>query len=341
MSIALDIGTQNLRSLRREGGRLVGRKNQAVYLSLQDRPIQRRILDKASIRYATCAGSLLVIGQTAHETAEMLHEPCIPLMCEAHLPQADPVARQVLTSLVDCLLPLSTIPGEVCWTNIPGAIDSETNERRFFTQLIRLRGYEPRFVSAGLAVVLAELGQNGFSGIGCDFGAGNTRVSLARHGVELLTIRLEKGGDWIDAGVAESERCILWDSEGNRYLDSAAITRWKQGTLVSVLKPISEREQRLSLLCEELIRETLSAMRRQFAGQRCVASLREPLPLVVSGGLSRLPGFRELLLDMVRDTDLGVDISEVRRCADPDYTIARGCLILSELEAAPDITAVA
>ena len=194
MSIVLDVGTLHLRSLRREGGRLVGRKNHAVYLSLSDKPAQRRILDKASIRYATCAGSLLVIGQSAIDAADMLEEPSIPLMLDSRLPDDDPIARQVLTSLIDCLLPPAQHAEETCWINVPGTIDERSAELRFFSQLIRLKGYVPRPVQPGLAVILAELGHNGFCGIGCDFGHGGTRATFAYHANERFSIGLKKGG---------------------------------------------------------------------------------------------------------------------------------------------------
>jgi hypothetical protein len=341
MSIALDIGTRHLRSLRREAGRLVGRKNHAVYLQLPDKPGQRRILEKASIRFATCQGSLLVIGQAALETADMLDVPCIPLLKDSHLPQADPVARQVLTSLIDCLLPPSRHTGANCWMSIPGAIDEDSEERRFFTQVIRLKGYVPQIVPPGMAIVLAELGQQGFSGLGCDFGSGSTRISLAHHGQELFSTCTLRGSDWIDARLAESEGCILFDSEGHRYLNTTSITRWKRVNLISVHKPISERERRLSLLCEELIDEVLRAIRGQLAGNRTIRTLHDAQPMVCAGGLAGVPGFRELLFGMIRDAKLPVAISEVRRCSEMDYAVTRGCLILAELADAPPSSQVA
>lgn len=341
MSIALDIGTQHLRSLRREGGRLVGRMNHAVYLSLPDKAPQRRILEKASIRYATCKGSLLVIGQSANDAAEMLDVPCIPLLINSRLPDGDPVARQVLMSLVDCLLPEASRNEEVCWVTIPGPADTDSPERRFFLQIIRLKGYIPRVVQPGLALVLAELGQNGFSGIGCDFGGGYTRTSFAYKAREYFNTSIARGSHWVDASLAEAEKCILWDSAGHQYLNTAEIVRWKRSHLISVFKPITEREQRMALLCEEVISQTLADLESHLASEPIVGTVREPLPLVCSGGLARLPGFVELLHDMVRDSRLSLEISEVRPCSEPDYTVARGCLILAELEGVPAISQVA
>jgi hypothetical protein len=332
MSIALDVGTHHVRSLRREGGRLVGRTNRPIYVSFPDRPAQRRILEKASIRFATCQGGLLLIGQSAVEAAEMLETPCIPLLIENHLPEADPVARQVLTTLIDCLLPRASTAGEFCWMTVPGSGGEDSPEARFFSQLVRLRGYLPRIVHPGMAVVLAELGHCGFSGIGCDFGSGYTRSAFIYQAVERSRACHEKGAAWIDAKLAEAEGCILWDREGNQYLNSEAIARWRNSSLISVLKPITEREQRLALLCEQLIAEALQEIQDQLSRDRVAATLRAPIPIVCSGGLTRLPGFVELVREMLREASLSSSISDVLAAPDPDYTVARGCLILAELD---------
>ena len=109
MSVSLDIGTRALRSLRQQGARLIGRQNMARYVVLPDRPQQRRLLESSSYRYATCEGSLLVIGRAAGELAETLQIPEIPLLRDGELPMDDPLARQVMASLIESLLPVPAV----------------------------------------------------------------------------------------------------------------------------------------------------------------------------------------------------------------------------------------
>jgi len=334
MTIALDIGTRHIRSLRREGGRLFGRMNLAEYIALPDTPGHRRLLERTTGSFGRCENSLLVIGQASAELAETLQLPTIPLMPKGRLPSDDPVARQVLASLVDALIPPARKKGQPCWMTVPGAIseNAESPERIFFSQLVRLKGFEPSIVSCGRSVILAELGANGFTGLGIDFGAGATRASLAYHGDELARSVLNKGGQWIDTRLADSEDCVLFDAQGNRYLDYSAITRWKESKLVSVLNPISEREQRLSLLYEELIGEMLAAFRVDIAKQTSVSRLPQPLPLVCTGGVSQVAGFAGLVEELLHDTMFPIEISEVRCAIEADYTVARGSQIIGELE---------
>ncbi|MCA9026094.1 MAG: hypothetical protein KDA86_12875 [Planctomycetaceae bacterium] len=334
MTIALDLGTRHIRSLRREEGRLFGRTNLAEYIALPDTPGHRRLLERAASSFGRCEDSLLVIGEASVELAETLQLPTIPLMPKGRLPVDDPLARQVLASLVDAVMPAARSKGQPCWMTIPGAIfeESESPERIFFSQLVRLKGFEPLVVSSGRSVILAELGANGFTGLGFDFGAGATRASLAYHGEEIACSVLNKGGHWIDMRLADSEDSVLYDSQGNRYLDFSAITRWKESKLVSVLNPLSEREQRLSLLYEELIGEMLAQLRADVVKQTSIAQLPQPLPLVCSGGVSRVSGFAGLVEEMLRDTMFPLEISHVRCATEADYTVARGSLILAELE---------
>ncbi len=334
MTIALDIGTRHFRSLRRQGARLIGRRNLAEYVALPDTPGHRRLLERTSSNFARCEDSLLVVGQAALELAETLQMPSVPLLASGRMPQDDPLARQVIASLIDCLIPRSEGTEEPCWMTVPGDIhDVETlSDRKFFSQLVRLKGFEPRIVPSGRSVILAELGDEGFTGLGLDIGAGASRASLAHRGQELVRTHLARGGRWIDKKLAESEDSLLWDAQGNRYLDLTGVTRWKESRLVSVLNPISEREQRLALLYEELIGDVLAQFRVEVVRQTSVRSLPQPMPLVCTGGATQVAGFTGLMEEILQDTMFPIEISDVRTAHVTDYTVARGTLILAELE---------
>jgi hypothetical protein len=73
-----------------------------------------------------------------------------------------------------------------------------------------------------------------------------------------------------------------------------------------------------------------------FAPEIKRLGLIDPLPLVVAGGTARIPGFRDLLLDVLPSVSLPVSIGDVRLVAASDFTIARGGLIRAELEAGED-----
>ncbi len=332
MSISLDIGTRAIRSLRRQGSRLVGRQNIAAYVVLPDRPQQRRLLESLSYRYAICEGSLLVIGRAAGELAETLQIPEVPLLRDGVLPLDDSLARQVVASLIDSLLPPSSSPAEICCIAPPCRLEDK-GQCDFFAQLVRLNGYTPSFLDAGTAVVLSELGADKFTGLGISFGAGSTRATLSHRGVPHLLFTIPHGGNWIDARLAESEDSILWDSEGNRYLNQQAISSWKESNVVSVTHPISSREQRVALLYEELIQELLEALREHLSADEYARTLIQPVPMVCTGGVTRIRGFHELLERSLTQFSLPLKVSDIRYANDSGYTVARGCLIRAEVDA--------
>ncbi len=334
MTIALDIGTRHIRSLRCEGGRLLGRTDLAEYIALPDTPGHRRLLERTASSFGRCQDSLLVVGRASVELAETLQLPTVPLLPNGRLPSKDPIARQVLAALIDALIPTAIETDQTCWMTVPAVVAAERDspERTYFSQLVRLKGFEPCIVSAGRAVILAELGANGFTGLGFDFGAGAVRASLAHHGRELAHSLIKRGGHWIDTRLADSEHSFIFDAQGNKYLDCSGITRWKESHLVSVLNPISVREQKLALLYEELIGEILATFLTDIVQQTSIAQMRQPLPLVCTGGVSQVAGFVPLVEELLRDTMFPLRISGVRCATEADYTVARGCLIVGELE---------
>ncbi len=61
MSIALDIGTSRLRSIRREGVELIGRSMPAAFSLVDDDPTSRALLAKAELPFAAGEGQLALV----------------------------------------------------------------------------------------------------------------------------------------------------------------------------------------------------------------------------------------------------------------------------------------
>ncbi|VAX38147.1 hypothetical protein MNBD_PLANCTO02-2328, partial [hydrothermal vent metagenome] len=258
MSIALDFGQYQIRSLRRKENRLVSRHVRSVYTALPDSLERRNTLEKVHVPYAVSERELLIIGDAADEYSQMFQVPCIPLLPGGKVPSDDPPARQILGAIVDSLLPEPTEENETCGLTIPGdslsqqtgMIDPTTG---FLRRLIQLRGYKPVILSAGMALALAELVSHSFTGIGMSIGAGSCDVSLTHHGFEIARCVVPRGGNWIDEQIAHQWKNYSWDVTGNQYLDTDNVSRWKQGFEGSLLEPKNVREQLLSDLYTELL----------------------------------------------------------------------------------------
>ncbi|MBW3543552.1 MAG: hypothetical protein KY476_25145, partial [Planctomycetes bacterium] len=290
------------------------------------------LFDQLRIPYATCEGELLLLGEAAGEYGRVFQTLPLAVLPEGRLPENDPPARQIAASMVEAVFPLPREPHELCCLTVPGDGSFESAEVQFFTRLVRLQGFTPLVLPAGLAVVLAELGRDGFTGIGISLGAASCRISIAHRGLELASASVLRGGDWIDAEVARGEGLYVWDPRGTKHLDTSSAAAWKETCGESLIAPTSDRGRRLADAYRQLLHDALTELSLACRRRPLVAELPQPLPVAVAGGAALATGFGELLTEAFAAVDLPFD-TQPPRIAAGEYTVARGCLIGGELEA--------
>ncbi len=211
-------------------------------------------------------------------------------------------------------------------------VADDSDDLDFLSHLVRLRGYEPLVINAGMAGILANNSDSYFSGIGIDFGASTCDVSVAVMSEEIGHCNIRKGGNWIDESIALEFNEFAWDSRGNKYLDTASVGRWKEELETSIVEPTDRRTQRLAELYEELIVEVLEKVGTEVARIPRVSDVQQPATLVASGGVARINGFETVLRSILESSDFPIRIGEVRVATASEYDVARGLLINGELE---------
>ncbi|REJ73956.1 MAG: hypothetical protein DWQ34_01910 [Planctomycetota bacterium] len=344
MSIALDIDGRRLSSLRRQGRRLIGRHSPACYLSVPPHDAEKRLLERARIPYATCDGNTILLGRHAADLAPLLHVPRLPLLPEGRVPENDPLARQMLAAIIESLLPEPVVKNETCALLLPQgetARDREpTREWEFFSRVVRLRGYEPVAVKKCQALALAELGHTAFTGLTLRVEASSSGLALVHNGRVAEEAVLPRGGDWIDEQLARKTERVIWDMNGNSYIDLAAIETWKRQTALDLHNPADDDVQILAYTCQTLLQELINALAVQLTNNVHVETLRQAQTLVCCGDLPRMRGFTPLLGELIHRNRLPVAVADLKIVDDPLYAIARGGLIAAELES-PQSPAVA
>jgi len=336
MSIAIDFGVHEIRSLRCQSSQLVSRKARSVYASLPISAAREEMLKKLGITYAICEESLVIIGEDAEEYAKMFQVPVASLLQANQVPADDPPARQILGAIVDSLLPEPTGEQEICCMTLPVNISHRPQlfgeSNRFLERLISLRGYRPLILSEGMAVVLAEMASDSFTGIGMSMGAGSCELILSQHGEEIACYTVLRGGDWIDEQLAHHARDYAWDVSGNQYLDSEKATQWKENCNFNLSEPGTEQESLLAELYSELTTYVLQQASSQFSKLPELGTFPQPISLVCAGGMTRIPGFEQFLRQQLLCAEMPIEIDHVRINTDSTHTITRGCLIKAELE---------
>lgn len=353
MTAALELGSSTIRSLRREDDVLMSRTSRCVYAVLPDSPAHQRLLEQCNLQFTTCEEGILLLGDGAYEHAEIFKSPCQPLIVGGRLPKGDPLARQLLSSLVEVILPVANSRHEVCSLTLPGglALDSSSDARadvEFYIRLIRLQGYEPKLVPASQALILAELVKSSFTGIGIVFGASGCEAILSHRGEPVCHAASDRGGEWIDRQLAQTLAAAT-DSKPASDKLSASGPDASGGTLL----PITRRREQLTdsdifsgdsfsrqveSLLQDIIYELWDGFSSELIRSRRAKVLPSPLPIVCGGGLIQTPGFESILSGVLEQVRLPIEIQAPKLATRSDRTIARGLLISAELEATSRVT---
>ncbi|HLJ09715.1 MAG TPA: hypothetical protein VKU82_00930 [Planctomycetaceae bacterium] len=337
MTIAFDPGAHTLRSLRRCKDRLVGRRCRSIWSSIPDNLSRRNWLAQAKIPHLVAEGHLILAGDAAFEAADSCDAVPRDLFADGDVPPSDPVTRQAIASLVEGLIPWSQHPREICCfvqserPTAPGGVASHgARLSDFFTPLIRLRGYEPLPLHAGTALVLAELARSGFTGIGAALGASGCEISVVHRGNELAHGRLARGGRWIDEQFARRAKIWRRDALEELILDLEAARVRKEA--VSLEVPSGDDGRLIAALYKSLAAELAEVLCETLASDSRLALLPQPLEIICGGGLAQTAGFVDCLADQLDSQHFPVALAGVQLADEPEYAVARGCLIRAELE---------
>ena len=319
MSIGLDLGTTEFRSIRLSADELVVRRCQAAYLTLRDTPGHRRLLENTQARHATCSDDLIVFGDDAIECAGMLDLSVNPLLRHGRLPSSDPVARQILALILEAILPPARHDGAVCFMTVPGGYsangDNQSLDVRYLQQLVALRGYTPQLTSAGLAIALTELSSASFLGLGISLGATCCEIGVIHCGRELAR--------WAIAGnLSELTDEFPLDSTSSAGLNESQQAAW-------------------SRMCLPVLTNILTEAREALVKEGSIRLIPQPTSIACAGGITAASGFAGLFEQAWHQAGWPIQTGKIHLSDQPSLAVARGCLIqaIMESDALPDRTA--
>jgi hypothetical protein len=294
------------------------------------------LLEVGQIPFAVCDGALTLVGDNAATYSSLFHVRPQSLLPQGHLPTNDPVARQSSAAVVDALLGEPDQPGEFCCVTLPGGEVSRSlatsNELEFFSRLIRLRGFTPQVLSAGMAAVLAHLVHNSFTGIGLSFGAATSELVLAHRGIERAICSSPRGGGWLDELIAEHFSYLICDTSGTTYLDVEQAATDRHEFAGSLAAPHDESSEFMSSIHQDLVYALIRSAAVALAKEPRTLDVPQPLPVIVVGGVAKIRGFRELLHHTFEAAQFPLAIRDIQLVTENQFTVARGCLINAQLE---------
>lgn len=325
--IGLDVGTSRIVSARPgSDDSFQYAKQLNAFVSVPFSKMVEGSLRRDGIQFEVRNGQIVVVGDDSPRFADLLHVETRRPMTQGVLNPAEPESVPVIKKIIEGLV-MESDEKPAVWFSVPAApLNAEeglTYHEATLRQVFGELGCEVHSINEGLAVVYSELEETNYSGIGVSCGGGLCNVSLSYLSMPAMSFSIPKGGDFIDSSTASvtgdlANRVRLTKEENFHF----------NGHFIDKLHQV------LTVYYEDMMLSLINAMKEAFSDTRRMPKLNRPVPIVLSGGTSCPPGFRDRFEKLLRATAFPVEISEVRMAKDPMTATARGALIAALTETA-------
>jgi hypothetical protein len=237
-------------------------------------------------------------------------------------------AFQIMSIMMHSILDNVTKNEELVYYSVPAnAINSQT-DAEYHGKILEaiFKAYKndkeytvrARPINEALALVYAELESTAFTGVGISFGAGMVNLCFAVFGNPVFSFAIVNSGDWIDAQAAKATG------------ESIAVINKKKHSIDLSIEPKDMIERAIQTQYRLMIEKTVAGIKKGLEVNE-KARLDGPIKIVVAGGTSCPNGFEQFFKQVIDETtDLGINVAEVIKPADPIKSVARGCLIAAE-----------
>ncbi len=324
--IGLDVGTSNIVMAQNKGNKTSIAKQQNAFFAIPQSKFTRHILLQNDIVFFEHNRQYYIIGNSAENFANMFNANTRRPMEKGFLNLREDEGVAIVQAIIKTLVQRAGKLGEIICFSVPGEPLSDNHkssslgghESVVIKMYLESLGYTPIAVNEGLAVVMSELGEENFTGIGISMGGGMCNVCLSYMSVPVITYSIQKGGDDIDENVSREVR-----------LSATKIKGIKEGGVDLTTLPKTNVELALQIYYTDLINNLVESMERVISSSIKIPKIAQPLPIVISGGTASPKGVREKFEGALQSIRLPFEISSVRVAKDPLDTTAKGTLAMA------------
>lgn len=317
----VDVGTAFIACAEQNGDKVMFKNERDAFFEIDHSSFTKNMLTKAGVRYIQKGKKLYVVGNSALEFANLFHKETRRPLSHGVINPGEKESLPMIEILIAGIVGEPRTPGEVAYYSVPGnPADAKFNviyhEKVLHNFLTKL-GYTAYPINEGQAVVLSELHEEGFTGLGISFGGGMVNVCLSYMSVPTFSFSLTKAGDWIDQQVAmatnetTSQVCAVKEASLNLAVD--------------VQK--NNIEDALSIYYNYLIEYVLENIKKAFEDAEDKPNLNTPVPIILSGGTAKPKGFATRFTKVMEQIRLPFPVSSVRMAKDPLQSVAKGALV--------------
>lgn len=332
MSSALLISSTCLRTLQNnEQFKLTRRSIETAYAVMDDTNENRQLLQRISVPFLFSEGTLIIPGEHAAQISRFSNLELLPLFAEGELVLNDPVHRQLLSTLMQSVLPRSRTTGEYCAFITPGTSHTSTLSR-LVSQLIALQGYKPFATTITLSAGLSSLPAGSrFSGYVVYLGHSHSEIGLIHQSRVVARHATPYGSEWMDEQLAHACKLFCKDATGDLVLDLAA-ARAKRLSPETNLSPYLSAPSLVTGWYDSLLDSLLDQFAAQLESQQAYTATLATLPVIYLGELATVTGLGELLSQHLNSREILFNSEQITYVTDAADAIVRGGLVIAAME---------
>lgn len=325
-AIGFDPGTANLVVSWGDGAKPKIARLRNVFLEVPVSDFTKRMLRTLKVPQFESGNKTFIAGNYAFELAQTFGKELRRPMRSGVISADEADAIPLLTLMIGRLLQDAGIKeGTKCAYSTPADPVDEPFDAVFHRSVIegilKKFGLEPRPVLEGHSIVLAELVEDNFTGIGISFGGGMANLCVAFQSVPVISFSTTKAGDWIDEKAAQV--CGV---------AKPRMTAIKESNDFSLVGETSRRDfAALRSYYHSMIQYTLENAKRRLEEGKDMPQFSEPITIVLAGGTACATGFVDMFRNIFEKMDFPVKVKEVRLAADALFTNAKGLLVAASL----------
>ncbi len=324
--VGLDIGTSNIVMAQNKGSKINMVKQLNAFFTIPQSKFTKKILTQNDVMFFEHGGQYYIIGYSAEDFANLFNTNTRRTVVKGLLSSRENEGIKIIQAIISTLIHKPKKFGETLCFSVPGEPIEETTYVAGHEMILKMYleslGFTPISINEGLAVVMSELVEDNFTGIGISMGGGMCNVCLSYLSVPVITFSIQKGGDYIDAMVGR-----------DTGMSATKVKGMKEESLDLSVLPKNKVETALHMYYMDVILTLIHSIQRVISASDRVPKISEPIPIVLSGGTAMPKGCRQKFEYALKDARLPVQISSVRSARDPLNTTAKGALIMAVTEA--------
>lgn len=303
----------------------------AFYIIRPTTPVATKMIEKGlsgKVFIKDSDNSFILLGKDAIEKAIERNDSAKRPMYKGVVSSKEKEAKKVLAFILKEVVGVSSEPGEkLVFCKPAQPVDVEDNDfdvgyhEDVVKSILAEQGYDARAINEAEALCYAGLEDSDYTGIGVSCGAGMTNVCVMLNGEPTVTFSTTKSGDWIDRMVSvalgEPDSVVQAEKEQGIY----KIGEHNSNSILDAVCSYYDR----------LIDYTTKHLSLTLTNHKLLPKFKDPLKVVVAGGTSLAKGYVETFHSKLVSNNFPLPIKEVIHADDPLHSVAKGCLIASQV----------